>query len=850
MADNTFCRKLVERIKASDLWVSGKSKEGGRHLSGLKCPECGHAEASAYVEGPFAILCSRKNSCGARVRTLELFPELIEKVERDFKPTPDDPHRPAREYLYSRGLTNKSLEGLRFEYRRDIRKCGSGGVLFYVGVNSAGKEVWNGRIFAPPQGIDKGHNSGATAGVYWRHPGLVYDPNRPTFIKEGVIDALSLIEMGLQAIAVLSSVQDPSKLDLGGLEKNLVIAFDPDHAGCEGLRKWIAVYPSAKSMIHVEGDSNDLLRSRAPGKAREAFDAAIPEMKCRARLALAEKAQDYAEIFYDFYGFPPGLFEFQKSYWFSGVMKDQVYAQRVSNFTCAVDHYALDASNPENPVNKYHLCVKPVDGKPTYCTITGPELTHPWSLRSALLTYARALWEGEAKATMSLASRIIQAKSPVVRQVHVLGHDEASNCVVFRDFLIDPDGKMLEPDAKGFFRASRKEFLGPPKFQTVLPKSGESLSRIYQLINGAWPNNGALAIAFAVASWFVWTVKPTLGFFPFLSLHGDPQTGKSYLVRRLNAMQALDEEGLPMTKLNTGKGEIRQLAQRSGLFKALLEGNKAETLRFDLETILTLYNAGNPLQVRAIRDNGLGTLLTQFQSSLIFVQNKEPFKSKAQMERVVSSAPFKVDDINGSSTDAFRAVQRIPIREMAWCYVETMRHRRDIEAEWYEGYVRARNEILDAVPDNRIAENHGLMLCFHRIAEKIFGAKLDLRPFLTALAERKHRQCNHRQANLADHFFEAVDEIAPKTSKEFVCLDDGKMYVRMALALKSLDGNGYKFYAAQLYQELKEHPAFVTSNVNKRAYWGEEMTDSVQKVWIFDANKLDVEEGPLEGMGA
>ena len=61
-------------------------------------------------------------------------------------------------------------------------------------------------------------------------------------------------------------------------------------------------------------------------------------------------------------------------------------------------------------------------------------------------------------------------------------------------------------------------------------------------------------------------------------------------------MQCLDEEGLPMTKLNTGKGEIRTLAQRSGLFKALLEGNKEDRVRFDFDSLLTLYNFGNHLQ--------------------------------------------------------------------------------------------------------------------------------------------------------------------------------------------------------------------------------------------------------------
>ena len=152
MLKSDFSNKLRERIKASDLW-GARSRESAKHLSGLKCPECGHSEASAYVDFPAVILCSRKNECGAKIKTLDLFPDLRENFSKNFPPTKDDPHRPAREYLYSRGLTWKSLEGLKFEFRRNIRKSGSDGVMFFVGINGAGEQVWNGRLFFASRGV-------------------------------------------------------------------------------------------------------------------------------------------------------------------------------------------------------------------------------------------------------------------------------------------------------------------------------------------------------------------------------------------------------------------------------------------------------------------------------------------------------------------------------------------------------------------------------------------------------------------------------------------------------------------------------------------------------------------------
>ena len=210
-----FLARIRDRVRGSALWTA-KSKESSGKYSGLCCPECGKGESWSYVERPFAIICSRKSKCGAIVKTLDVFPDLLLNVEKDYAPTKGDPHRPAREYLHSRGL-DKSLVGLRFEYWKNIRKLPTGGVMFYVGKNAAGEDVWNGRLFNPPPGQGKTHNVGSISGLFWKHPDLDYGKASRIYITEGIIDALSLIEMDCHAIAVLSCGQDPSKIDLNGL---------------------------------------------------------------------------------------------------------------------------------------------------------------------------------------------------------------------------------------------------------------------------------------------------------------------------------------------------------------------------------------------------------------------------------------------------------------------------------------------------------------------------------------------------------------------------------------------------------------------------------------------------------
>jgi hypothetical protein len=842
---------MLARIKASELW-GPRSRESGNALSGLRCPECGR-DAWAYKDSPGLIICNHKNSCGARVRTLDLFPDLRQNFEREFAPTKEDPNRPAREYLYSRGISAKTLDGVKFEYRRNIRKSGSGGVLFFVGTGADGREVWNGRLFSPPPGVDKAHNEGPTRGMLWRHPKVVYDPGRPTFLTEGIIEALSMQEMGLQAVTPLTSGADPDLCEAAiaefGIAQNLVVAFNPDAAGGDGLKKWKRKYPAAKAIAPVSGDWNDLLQNLGPQKAREAFDAGLSEMTCRADLLLAEKAQSYADIWFAFYGYPPGLFSFEKKYYWGAFGKRDLEVRNVSDFVCETDHYQLDSSNPDNHVYRYCLKIYPAAGQPTYCALSGKDLSTPASIRSALLEGARAMWKGNDAPSLALASRIVDSGAPVVRQVQVLGHDRQSGALIFSHFLVDREGKLHVPDSRGFYRLSRREVLRPPAVQTardgsINPKKGEKMKRIYDLISAAWPQNGPLALAFTMASWFVYVVKPELGFFPFLSLHGDTQTGKSQLVRLLNATQCVDGEGLPMTKLNTGKGEIRDLAKKSGLMIPLLEGNKEERMRFDLDSLLTLFNAGNPLQVRAVKSNDLQTKVTEFLGTLIFVQNKEPFRTKAQKERVVSSKPFRSDDITAETSLAFRELLKIPLREMAQCYVEIMQNRKWIEENWFAEYLKARNEILERTQDNRIAETHGLVLGFHRLAEKFFGAKNELSAFFYWLAERKHRQCAHREATMADQFFDALDSINPEVAAKFVDVEGGRLFVNLAEALKTLDGNGFKFFGQALYEPLREHPAYLLSNHVHRAKWAFDAMGlgggrtSLKKTWAFDTAKL------------
>jgi hypothetical protein len=824
---------ILQKVKSADLWGS-KARENGRFFQGLTCPECGKAEAWICREKPFTLHCNRQNRCGATIRTLDLFPEILRELEDRSRPTQEDPHRPARAYLELRGI-HKAVSRLAFEYWPNVRKTGSGAVMFPVG------DAWNGRLINPPPGEGKTHNRGTTAGKFWKHPGREYDPTRETFVAEGILDALSLLELDLQAMAVLSAGANPEGFDFGALAGKLVFAFDCDHAGGNALRKWKARHPEAGAVTPVWGDWNDFLLEHGD-QARARFDELRAEFETRARLQLSESAEQYAETWHGFYGYPAGLFDFRQETWFSSVSEGKngvtVHCRRVGNFTLSADHFQREAPTPDEPTFRFHLGITPKTGAEIKCTLAGSDLAQPGNLRGALLTRARVLWEGDQNATMALLRKITSSRAPVVRQIRVTGHDDQKAAFIFRDFAITRSGAIVHPDKRGFIQGSGRELLRPPNFVTINPEPGVSVGEIYELIAAAWPGNGPLAVAFAVGSWFVETIRPELGFFPFLSLWGDPQTGKSNLIQTCNRLQCIDEEGLPMSKLNTGKGELRKLAQRAGLFIALLESNKSENTRFQMDTLLTLFNHGNPLQVRAQKSNDNGTHELPFRAALAFIQNTEPFTSRAQRERVISSKKFEQAMLTEDSRAAFRELTAIPARKLAHFFVDVMQRRVQLEKAWRAEYETARDEVFSAVSDNRISETHGLMLGIHRTFCQVMGLREDLRDFIVEIAARKVISCADRAASLADTFFQGLDLLSDQARGSCLELRDGKIFVQLTKALQQLnEARAPNLPVGVLHEDLRRHPAFIEGCKQYRGYFGAATTTSC-RTWVFDAAKI------------
>jgi hypothetical protein len=303
-------------------------------------------------------------------------PEIGRDFDKQFPPTPEDRDRPAREYLKSRGI-NHALKGLPFSYSEKTRKGCGGAVMFPLG-ERAGKPVWNGRMISTnlPKGEGKTHNIGPTSGLYFWHPGINYDCNLPTYVTEGIIDALSFIEFGHQATAVISSGSNPDKLKAQLLDrfKRIVLAFDNDPAGHKALCKWTPCLQAeiksqdlknrVEAIMLPRGDWNDFLLSGPVEQVKKEFQERWMEFRTYANLALANTAQDWATIHYGHFKSATELFlfEFNGCYWSAKIKKgndnvaDEVLPpQRLSNFVFRPKYRLLATHGTSDAVFEHRL---------------------------------------------------------------------------------------------------------------------------------------------------------------------------------------------------------------------------------------------------------------------------------------------------------------------------------------------------------------------------------------------------------------------------------------------------------------------------------------------------------------
>ena len=558
----------------------------------------------------------------------------------------------------------------------------------------------------------------------------------------------------------------------------------------------------------------------------------------------AASPHDYDELYFQKFGRRLRLIPWCNQYYMVEVKESRSGEEvkkyrRVSTFILAVDHVNLNNHDIEEPSHTYRVTVRRFDGLCKNFSLSANELVTPEALRRAMTDKGGCSWRGDLPATLEFNELITGCGAPEVRQLTIKGYDPTSEFYVYRHFAIGRNGECIFPDNKGLFYADQAQLVRPAPYTEIMLAANctSAVDNTCKLLVGAWHIKALVATCWMIAGWFVNQIKAKLGFFPFMSFYGDPSAGKSHFSILLNSLQALEGEGLPMFKTNTAKGELRTIAQHSGHFIGLAEANKNRDVRFDASIILPLYN-NNPIQTRAIKSNDIQTQEIPFLGALLFVQNFEPFTTLAQKERVIS-LEFLKKDINDDTTEAYRTLRNIPSGELAHFFVEIMKHRPSIEEGWLAAYEQAKARLVKLV-SARIAENHAIIVAFYEMVRHVIGDYEGFEAYVQLLALEKQKSCRQLGGDMANYFFECLEEVFPDGIGYYTYLKKGNIkekdvyLLKLPMVVQLMSEQRFNVGAIeQLRAELKTHPAFISDRHSVRAH------GLVEKFWAFDIALID-----------
>jgi len=801
-----FATDLAEKILAAIERDNPKAKHSNGKVYGLECPACHKKEAWAYSDKPFAIICNRANKCGVTTPTKQIYPEFWRDLTKRYPSTPDDPKATAKAYLQSRGLKPELIEfsqGYKDGHQTLVIK--QDGVTFerlidYQDKSGKGKNrlsAYKGKVFKT--------NS--------------FDKADEIFISEGIIDALSLEQSGHAAIATYSSGSVPKEWYQANKDKQFTICFDNDAAGHKGIAKTIECFheigiTNYKVALLPHGkDANDLLITGQ-------LEAVIEDAYWRGRLFSADSALAYYKIYYEKHEGSNRIFEF-KGNTYKGIAStnkdDETVLKcfRIADCSIKLLYSVINNSDDSKQLMEHYLEIESDREGKSQLRLDAGELVKLDAFKSALQNH-RQIFYGKAEDLNHVASYLFnQHPQPLkIRALNTLGYDEITGGFYYPKFAYDKSGKRIDCNSNQYFADSMvRPFCGSSDV-VISRLEPIDLKQFIVDLHAAYGDKGLLALGFYVAAQFSHLVFDNYGFFPFLSVYGDPHAGKSFVTKLLNRCFFVDNEGLTMTNSNTSKGVLRRISQKSSMVCCLLEGrqkksgNGSSSNGFEFDSILPLYNR-NALYSRATTDQTNRTHDLPLKAALSFVWNHECFTLKAAKERVVS-LHFSESDMNEATGIAWEKLNALSPEQLAAVGDYTLKNRSYFERELIN-FIKSFSDNLktQGVKVARIADNHAVVLGGVVALLELLEVQIDYQALISYAIDRaKHKLDSAKsESNLADYFFESIADF---TSVNGVTTHDGALVVHLPTALKVLQesGNGFS-NKAELIGELKRHDRFI-----------------------------------------
>ncbi|SFU81275.1 toprim domain-containing protein [Pseudomonas sp. OV546] len=760
MMNEDIRTQLLQRLE-DDFGL--KLRVGTNYMRGGVCPACNKKELYARHDKPWQIRCGRPERCGHIEHVKEIYEDLFEDWSKRAPATDNDPTVTARAYLeFARGLNAGAMTGwfTQENYVNYETKESSATIRFPLPNGG----YWERLIDRPSRfGKMKARFKPqySAQGELWCPPSVDLAKVKELWIVEGIFDATALVQNDVDAVSAMSSVNFPVEALKRLVEQRpgnlptLVWALDNEPTARGYLLRWVkqaremgftckaALIPQRDKKV----DWNDLHQRwqfEEEGKARNDkrkrdLDAARHE----GDLLLAPSPKEKALLMYTWEeGFPEFAFDFgNQTYWAKfdlskleeeqkalatsedhedQQLNDKAARRKVLQNVCSLKLLAncrfealyKQVNDVTNEAWFYFQVLGIHDDHGENYTFTPKQISSSSEFKTRLM-YSGATWLGTQKHLDQIIIRQTE-RLKTVETIDFLGYSRDHKAYIFNDIAIH-GGSIYKANDEDYFEFGKQRvkcLMKSVKIKMALDSKGYREDWLPNLWT-VFGENGVLALTYWFGSLFAEQIRAEHESFPFLEMSGEPDSGKTTLIKFIWKLFGRTYEGFDPAK-SSFSGLSRAMGQVANLPLVLLEAdrntNEDNTKAFEWDQFKDFYGGGT-LRTRGVKSNSNDTYEPPFRASIVIAQNAIVTGHEAIISRIVR-LPFLKPVITDKSRKAADAIVQTELEHVSHFMVKAMRAEPLVLKRFAELYPQYRAELWASrnLASDRVIKNHSMML--------------------------------------------------------------------------------------------------------------------------------------------
>lgn len=360
----------------------------------------------------------------------------------------------------------------------------------------------------------------------------------------------------------------------------------------------------------------------------------------------------------------------------------------------------------------YFQVETPSDNAPEKFTFTPKQISSSSEFKARLM-FAGATWLGTQRYLDQIVIRQTEGLQ-TVETIDYIGYSKEHKAYIFNDIAIQ-GGNVYKANEEDYF-----EF-GQSRVKCLMKSIKIAMAPTAKAYRDDWlpklwlcfGEKGLVALTYWFGSLFAEQIRTDYESFPFLEMSGEPDSGKTTLIKFLWKLFGRLYEGFDPAKGSTS-GRSRAMGQVSNIPLVLLEADRntdADNAKsFEWDEFKDYYGGGL-LRTRGVKNNSNDTYEPPFRASIVIAQNAGVSGHEAILSRI-TKLYFPKPNITEDSRAAADSLVQTQVEDVSHFIVKAMKAESQVMKRFAEAYPKYRTELWASkkLTSDRIIRNHSMLL--------------------------------------------------------------------------------------------------------------------------------------------